>query len=485
MTARELMTKVVGKMRNLQKEMDELLGKADAVQGDERTKLLDSFNSKQGEYKEFSAEAKTLKGLVQQEEELVAFESMANTPDDGDVNLAPDINGKSGAKPQGKQSSITVDESAEADDRLRRDMFLRFVQDGYGGLSGNEAKALQPKDMGRFKNVAAKSMVATLPKSMARNIMAQGKNVPVPDYMRGKVVLSTDATGGSTDSGAANLLLPDYRPDLQSMPVSPITLYDYVQLVQAQNGSVEWPVLDQDQGDFGGVAFTWKATEGADKGETEPVFKDFEVGTHELSGWTELSNTAMRRSALDLESTLTMLFRNAAKHEWSRVILIGAGDSANQPQGVLASGIITQGPAREAAAAVSYVDLVGCEFAVRKALRAGARFVIGDDVEKHLASQVDADERPLFRPDVHNPQEKRLIGYGYETHEFDEPDLGDTGDVVFGNFQNYTFAVEEDIAIARSDHAEFKKGRVVFRLMCFVGGKVRFAKAFSRLPAYA
>jgi HK97 family phage major capsid protein len=324
--------------------------------------------------------------------------------------------------------------------------------------------------------VGAKDVDANLtvmvPKGMAARILN-----PI---FGGKVILSTDANAAA-NSNAHALLAPDFRPELLRQPVYNPVLYDLVKVIQAYNGKATWPKLDQTDGKhFGGVAFTWKSTEGADKGETEPKFSDFTVETHELSGWTEMSISALNRSSIALEALLTDLFQQAARYEFSKQILIG--DGVNKPLG------ITQAPglkmiARKAAGQINPKDLTALEFAVTKALRAGGIYILDDTAEQFLKDLSDGMDRPLFRQsltDVMNPSNTRLNGYNYDGHEFG-PALGTTGDILFGNPQQYCFAVEEDVAIARSDHAAFKQGRIVFRMISFVGGRPVYEDSFVGL----
>jgi HK97 family phage major capsid protein len=261
-------------------------------------------------------------------------------------------------------------------------------------------------------------------------------------------------------------------------------LFDFCTPIPAVNGSASFPRLEDGAGGgiFGGVAFTWKSTDGADKGETEPTFGSFTITTNELSGWTELSLTMLRRSALDLEALITALFRESARYEWSRTILNGTG--TNQPTGLNSAAAAITEVNRAAIDVVSYDDLVNLEYALTKGHRAGARHIVEDSVERSIVIAKDTQGRPLFTADTASGPRDRLVGYPYLTHEF-TPSLGEDGDAVFGNLANYFFAIEEDIAIARSEHAAFKQGRVVFRMICFVGGKPVRSSAFSKLVAPA
>lgn len=477
--------KLHARMTSCHKDAQAYLAKAEAAESaEDKTKFMSLYRAKVEEFDDLKGQATELKALISQESELESAKTLIDEVDDDDVDFGSedDAAAKQRAKTGGRRKpEFEVGYDPERDEMRRAKIFMQWAGDG-PNMDGEAFEAIRAKDE-KFRKLNKDAVM--LPPHMVQNVAKQtpyGAKYHI-DYQRSKVILSTDSTGGSTDSGAANLLAPDFRPQLLTQPVVIPTLYDFVRVIPAVNGSAEWPMLDQGQGNFGGVAFTWKTVEGADKGETEPVFKDFTVQTHELSGWTEMSLTALRRSAIDLEITLTQLYRDAIRHEWSKRILLGAGASSGQPVGLIGQ-ISTNVETRTTLNKVQWVDLVNMEYAISQGNRLNARWVMDDSVEKFLKTETDADGKPLFAPDVHSQIRRLLAGYPYTTHEFG-PSLNTSGDIVFGNFQNYAFAMEEDIAIARSDHAEFKKGRVVFRLICFVGGKPIYENAFSKLSTGA
>jgi len=374
------------------------------------------------------------------------------------------------------------------DQMLKGKIFSDWVALGPGAIEGEALAALAPSARASAKSRSSKEHTVRVPEFMAEVMRAKslqfGGVGMLQDPLSGKVILSTDATGGSTDSGANNLLAPDFRPQLLEYAVEEPSLYSKCSHFRSINGSVEWPMLDQaTAGAQGGVAFTWKATEGADKGETEPVFTNFTLTTDELSGWTELSNTAMRRSSIELQSLIMRLFRTAAQAEWSRMVLYGSG--TNRPEGILqAAGKTTV--QRAIATQVSWADLTNLEYAVPMAQRRSGEFWVHDTAEKYLKQQVDTDDRPIYTADVHSNIRNLLAGHNYTAHEYGAElgtplELGVEGDVVFGNPKNYAFAMEEEITIARSDHVSFKSGRTVFRMMCFTGGKCIYPQHFAVL----
>lgn len=465
---------LLAKMKAKNQELKDIHGKmAVAASDEDRQRLQSEYDAKSAEFKQLEARYQEAKA-ISANQNVIDEAITAMTTDQSGVNMAHQEHSTSG-----KQHRFEVDASEEADSRLKKSFFMRYVQGGAKTLSGNEMGAIQCNDS-RVSDTATEAV--RLPKDMAKIMRLQTPGINLrftPNPLAGKVILSTDAVGYNTDSGASHLVAPDFRPQLLAYPIAMANLFDYCRLITAVNGTATWPKLDQaSAGNFGGVAFTWKATEGADKGETAGYFTDFTVSTSELSAWTEVSLTALRRSAIDLEAELLSLFRDACKYEWSRVILRGTG--TNQPLGLIATGSGISTVHRTANNKVDWADLTNLEYAIPQGLRMGSRYFVDDSVEKYLKQSVDSDKRPLFTADVHSQIRNMLAGYPYNAHEHG-PTLGTKGDVVFGNPMQYAFAMEEDIAIARSEHAAFKQGRIVFRLICFVGGKPIHGKAFCEL----
>jgi len=500
-------TDILADMEQCQTVMHEYHGKSNDtdIEESKRKEYGVLFNKKRAEFDAFSGELNDVKAMAEVQSTINHAKDLSK-PDFGNTNFnpeTPETKGKTSGEGdlQTKQDDgFTYQSKCDAfnnagtielaldpvkDQLLKGKIFADWFAFGSGAIEGEALAAIQCKDARALKMAEGRT-VCSMPKFMAQFVRAKSVRRGGHDYLidglEGKVILSTDATGGATDSGAANLLAPDFRALLLEYPIYAPQLYNLCQQFRSYNGSVEWPMLDQDQGDYGGVAFTWKSTEGADKGETEPVFTDFTLNTHELSGWTELSLQALRRSSIDLQSTIMRLFRNAAVAEWSNKILHGSG--SNQPLGVLhanASNVISV--ARQVANQVSWKDLTQLEFAIRRAQRYGAQYIVDDSVEQYLKDTLDGQGRPLFTADVHSQIRNQLAGYNYVTHDYGSVPLGTTGDVVYGNWNSYAWAMEEEIAIARSEHAEFKKGRVVYRMICFVGGKPIYQTHFAKLAA--
>ena len=481
-----------------QADMENYSGKALGAADDaDKVKYTTLFEAKKDDFDDLSAEvesAKTLAASAKVVEDAKAL--LPKDPAPAPFNLNPE-----GQPGEGAKAGIPNQEHAEpVRNVIQKHQFFRtYMREGAKALSGQEFGAIQTP-IHKQKGKAGPNSVM-LPRALSAMIFAQsrgmGKSFQIPfaleshEMEAAKVMLSTDATGGVTDSGGNDIFNPEWRPQLLERDYFLPNLFDMATVVPSSNGSVTWPMLDQDtdySGEthknarsfkFGGVAFTWKGTEGADKADTaEPTFKDFTITTDELSGWTEMSLEMLRRSAIDLESVLIRLMKDAAKEMYSYAILHGSG--TNMPLGLLGGGSGVNTIAREIDNQISWADITNVEYSLAMAQRVKAHYLVSDPAEGYLKRDLDTTGRPLFVSDFTQPMRKVLAGYPYLAHEYG-PALGTEGDMVFGNMKDYMFAVEQDISIARSDEAEFKAGRVVFRMISWVGGRPIYPTSFTAL----
>lgn len=412
-------------------------------------------------YRAKSEEAKSLN------EQIESLKVVVETTDRAEAlakSMEPSIEGKSLTQGNAPARVETVNDPQREQAKHEIAFYDRI---GGKSLKPEDEDLLRPRDA-RF--LQSDPSCIMLPKSLARSI--QGRP-------HGKTMLISDTTGGVTDSGGGLTIAPDFRSELLSQPVFIPGIIDRVKKIPGVKGNISWPMLDQGQGKFGGVAFNWKATDGEDKGETEPVFKQIEILTNEVSGWTQLSRAMLRQSVLNLPSIVNDLFSQAFRDLVSEIIITGNG--TNRPSGILKAGTAYQLVHREEADKVGYKDLVRLMRAITKGNRQAGTFMLADTAEGYIAEVTDGVDRPLFTPGTNGDMFDRLIGRTYDTHEYSSPVLGDVGDVIFGNFQNYALAIEEDMAIASSEHAEFKKALTVFRLIAMLGGKPLHPESFAVL----
>lgn len=344
-------------------------------------------------------------------------------------------------------------------------------------ISDQAMDALQPKAPG-WKAAKEKSGLA-LPKSIARTLLPEahcfGKALPL--------------TSGQTSP--ANLFQSDFRKELAMYTGEAPAIFPNTFKIPTVAGEVKWPQLDQaapgaeggadEFAEYGYVACAWTG-EGGEKPGTEPKFIQKDIKAHELSASTDISRTLLNRSSIDIRAMLPGLFRASLLHKIDLALI--NGDGVGKPLGVLQTAGIGA-PARTTGSQVKYEDLVNLEFAVAPQFRANGRYVVGDTALKNLRLKKDLQDRPLFLP-LNSPisegaSQKGLNGYPFVPTQ--RTTLGAAGDLIFGDWSHYVCPVEQEIVLAASEHAEFRKGVIVFIAYVLVGGRVMQPRAFAKLPA--
>jgi len=305
-----------------------------------------------------------------------------------------------------------------------------------------------------------------VPKSLAKNFILPR----VWEKMEGKAIptVSTDDPGP-----AATFQLP-IGPVLHA-EAEPPRLMEFVNSIPAPLGGMKFPVIRQtDENEYGAVSVTW-GDEAGEKEETELMIDQIELKTHEVRAYTEVSNTALRRSAV-FEPWLTRMFREATADAVETAICVGNG--VTQPEGISAATI------REVlrtGSGIQYADLVNLKYALRWNHRSRAAFIVQDDGLQALEVQMGAvDNRPIYNSSVAEGMYTRLIGLPYfGSHRM--PDLNETGDIVLMAPEAYMLALETDIVVKRSEHYKFRNNVTAFAVFMLVGGRVVLPRLAVRL----
>lgn len=485
---------IIASMEANQAEVKDLHGKADSEKDEaKRDVILSMANDK---VKEFSGLETQLEGAkTAAHQAKVLAEAKALNKPTRDINTNPENHpGKKDeetGETEGKDGThFDTKQSHGRDFNAKRDIFFKgFSQGGLNTLTGQEAKNFAPSNMEKFCSPTLASPMnapMVIPPHMfhaiTANAIPDGKGGVLHDA-QGKVMLSTDLTGGATDSGSGDTIDPNFIASLITRPQFIPTFKDQVTRAPAMNGRYIFPKLDYTQGLFAGVVHTYNATEGAAKTETAPTFTQLTDDTHELASIAYTSNINLTRSALDLEGIIINLMRDAWSYEVSRVILFGTG--TNQALGIRAdSGLLSLD--RQVADQVGWKDINDLIYALSMGFRTGAGYVMDDSVEKFTTGTLDDRGIPLYVSDVNTGPINRLRGFPYQTHEYGAAEstpaiLGDDADILFGNFNQYFLGVEQEIAIETSDHFRFDKGQRAIRMMSFFGGRLSNASSWVQL----
>jgi len=236
---------------------------------------------------------------------------------------------------------------------------------------------------------------------------------------------------------------------------------------------------------FGGLVATWNE-EGADKKETEPVFKQIDLKAYELTGYTQASNTLLSDNAIGLESLLYQLFGRAIA--WYEDYAFLRGNGAGKPLGVLnANALISV--TRSSASSFSLEDAATM---LSRLLPGGSEssivWAIHPTVLAKLLTMTGGDS-VVYIDNARAKPQMMLLGKPVEVTE-KLPSLNTLGDVLLIDAAQYLIGDRQDIAIDYSAHVGFTTNTATWRFVSRVDGqpwmrdKVTLADASSTLSPF-
>jgi HK97 family phage major capsid protein len=298
-------------------------------------------------------------------------------------------------------------------------------------------------------------------------------------------ILTSDAAG--SQSGGGGLVEDTFVPELFKLPQLNANLMQFCRVKRGVGGSALFPTLTQTSASPYGVDATWD-TEGSAATESDPQFNQTSVGTNRLALFTDVSQKALRVNDVGLEAELAWMFRGEFQRTIDVAIIAGIGTT--QPQGVNIDASITSGVntlARETVDQISYKDLSDLQFQGEVGTRASSMYVLSDGVSsayQYIMGLDDTNGRPVLRSQDTGWEQgplPRLLGFRYLTTEANTQNVGNRGDVIFGDWNQYAVVVDLETSIARSDDFKFTSGLVVFRVFAYIGGQPLGFNAFSLL----
>lgn len=236
-------------------------------------------------------------------------------------------------------------------------------------------------------------------------------------------------------------------------------------------------VTDADFDNFAGVTFSW-TEEGGEKGETEPEFGLVELIVHELAGYTEITNTLLDDSAINLINFITTLFRSAWYWMVDRSFIRGTG--GKQPLGVvLDPTVLTVN--RQTAGTVEIDDILNMEAKLPAVFDSGAVWFISKQARTALRGQKTTAGDLILIENYTN------LADGYVASMLGKPvvmadgkvyTMGNKGDVIYGNWKWYYGAMRQDFSMDSSGHYKFRNNRTAVRCSGRVDGQAAIGQAF-------
>lgn len=220
---------------------------------------------------------------------------------------------------------------------------------------------------------------------------------------------------------------------------------------------------------FGGVQMAW-TEEAQNRTETEPTFKMMELKAHELSGYAVSSNVLLQDAGIGLEKFLLTLFGQAVG--WFEEYAFLQGNGVGKPLGILnAAASITV--TRNAANQVKFVDVAAMLSKLLPASQRRAVWVTHPYVLAQLVQLADAGGHIIWVPNnggLRDAVPGTLFGLPVITTE-KVPPLGTKGDCMLIDPQMYVIGDRMQIEIAASEHVNFLKNQMTWRVVERVDGQ--------------
>ena len=229
---------------------------------------------------------------------------------------------------------------------------------------------------------------------------------------------------------------------------------------------------------FGGVQMYWTA-EAQTRTETEPQFKQLELKANELSGYSVSSNILLQDAAFGLEKFLFTLFGRAIA--WFEEYAFMQGNGVGKPLGCLNANAVIK-VTRNTASAIKFVDVAKMFSALLPSSQTQAIWATSPTCVQQLIQLADAGNRALFMTTeaggVHVGPRWTLLGLPvFITEKL--PPLGTLGDLMLIDPSLYVIGDRQQIEIAASEHVNFLKNQMTWRVVERIDGRPWMDKAVT------
>jgi HK97 family phage major capsid protein len=267
------------------------------------------------------------------------------------------------------------------------------------------------------------------------------------------------------------------RPRAWVQPMASATLqFPYLDVTTVQSAGVS-PF-------FGGVQMYW-TEEAQTRTETEPAFKMMELKAHELSGYSVSSNVLLADAAFGLEKFLFTLFGQAIA--WFEEYAFIAGNGVGKPIGmaVCPAAISTGGAAgatgRQNANQIVYADVATMWSKLLPASWQKAIWCFSPTCVPQLLQLKDGANRAIFvsidQGATKSPNWNLLGRPAIPTEK--NPAMGTKGDLILIDPSLYVIGDRMQIEVAASEHVNFLKNQMTWRVVERVDGQPWLEKAIT------
>lgn len=293
------------------------------------------------------------------------------------------------------------------------------------------------------------------------------------------------------DTAGGYLVPEEFRAIMIMYDAEPTLVWQRATVWPMAGEKLAFPKLNQnpdvnDNGfdHFAGVSFQW-TEEGGEKPETQPDFGLVEMIAHELAGYTEITNTLLDSSVINLVNFLTRVFRSAWYWKTDREFIVGTG--GKKPLGIVNDpSVITVD--RQATGDVQVDDVLNMEAALPAVFDTNSVWFISKKARAKLRGQkVAADSKELVLQESYSNLADgyvaMMLGRPCFLADGKIPNLGSTGDIILGSWNQYYIGFNQDFAMDSSRHYKFRSNRTALRCSGRVDGQAAIPQAFVALSA--
>jgi HK97 family phage major capsid protein len=280
---------------------------------------------------------------------------------------------------------------------------------------------------------------------------------------------SSGVTGGYT-------VPPEFYQQLLTIMAEQTFIRPRAFVVPMGSATLQMPYLDvttvQSAGVspfFGGVQMYWTA-EAQTRTETEPQFKQMELRAWELSGYSVSSNVLLQDSIVGLEKFLMTLFAKAIA--WYEEYAFLQGSGTGKPQGMLAAPA-TIPVTRAGSNQIQFADVATMWSKLLPVSWNSAVWAFSPSAIPQLLQLKDGNNRAIFisidQGITKTPTWSLLGRPAIPTEKL--PALGTKGDLMLVDPQFYVIGDRMQIEIAASEHVNFLKNQMTWRVVERVDGQ--------------
>lgn len=230
---------------------------------------------------------------------------------------------------------------------------------------------------------------------------------------------------------------------------------------------------------FAGVSFAW-TEEGGEKAETEPNFGLVEMIVHELAGYTEITNTLLDDSVINLMNYLTRIFRSAWYWYTDKEYIQGTG--GKKPLGIINDpNVLTVN--RTTASTIVFDDVLNMEARLPATFDSQSVWFITKQGRAALRGQkVSASSDELVLQENYSNlalgYDMTILGRPAFLADGKIPSLGDPGDLILGAWPWYYIGFRQDFSMDSSRHYKFRNNRTALRCSGRIDGQAAIPEAF-------